>query len=279
MQIRLLNAENKVMATKEQKKLYTDRIKPYKTMTDDLKKQVSQLKTKSAKNRKLENFFRFRQAILSIKLANLYTQMSQLSLLIQEFKNETMLNDARKELGIVMSELLKVTGDNLDGSLTENKDQLEKIQIITAHQRVNLLLGIREALENVKEALGANSKWRWYFPDLHLKLALVAKNLMDFKEFDKIRRDPNHPDYEILHDHLRFIVTEGHNAAQQFRSKYELSTKELSDLQTIQRIFEMIKRIYTLLGNQGEVEKINTSLDAITQKIETIMADKEKKKK
>jgi hypothetical protein len=267
------------MATKEQKKLYTDRIKPYKTTTDEIKKQASLAKSKAQKNKKLEPFFRFRQVILSLQLANTLEQMSALSITIQDFKNESILNDARKELGNVMTELMKVVGDNLDGSLTENKDLLEKIEIITARQRLNLLIGIRDTLETVKEALGTTSKWRWYFPDLHLKLAIVAKNLLNFKEFDRIRRDPQHPDYEVMHDHLRFIVTAGHNAAQQFRTKYELSTKELSDLQTIQRIFEMIKRIYTLLGNQSEVQKINTSLEAITQKVEIIMAEKENKKK
>ncbi len=266
------------MATKDQKKLYNDRVKSYKATLEDLKKKSSSLKMAARKKAHLEGYYTVQSAILGIQISNTLIQMSALSLAIQDFKNDSLLNDARKELGNVISSLIKVVGDNIDDSLSEGREKLEKVSLLNPLHKWNLVVAIKEALDALQQAMGTNSKWRWYFPDLYFKLAIVSKNLVDFKELDKVRRDPSaefHMEYQEL---LRFVVQEAHDAAQQFRSKYELSTKEVSDLQIIQRIFEMLKKIYQFSGNREELTRIQTSLDAITEKVNILLAEKEKKK-
>lgn len=267
------------MATRDQKKLYNDRVKPYKSKLEELKKKSSSLKVAARKNSRMEPYFVVQEAVISVQMANILVQMSSISQAIVSFKNDSLLNDARKEIGSAINNLLKLVGEYVDGSLTDNEENLKRISRTTPLHRLNLLVGIKEALDSIQEGMGVNSKWRWYFPDLYYKLAITAKNMVDFKEFDRIRRDPQAEFNREYQELVRFVIQESHDAAQLYRSKYELSTNEVSDLQIIQRIFEMMKRIYQFTGNKTEMEKVKTSLDAITEKVNIKMAEKEKKKK
>lgn len=267
------------MATKEQKKAYVERVKPYKNKVEELKKEANTARTKSKKRDLMAPYYTVKFAQTGMKIANTQVMMSGISQVIQRFKNEGVLNDARKQLATILSDLTALVGEHLDGQLTENKEVLEKLSYMKPVHKVHLLMELKNAIEAVKEAMGPHSKWRWYFPDFHLKLITIARNLFDFKEFDRVRKNPGHELYDDYQTHLQFLMDESHETAQFYRSKYELSTNEVSDLQVIEKIFEMLRRIYSYTGNKTEAAKIKTSLDTLTAKIESIMADRENKGK
>lgn len=263
--------------TKEQKKVFQEKIKHYKTGLEELKKESSTIKGVSRGKANLEPYVQIRLAILGLQRASTMILMSRLSMEIQGLKNDQYLNDSRKEISNLLNDLLKVIGVDLDAGLTENEDNLAKISMLTPRQKHRLLQGFRKVTNEVKEALGANNKWRWSFPDIHYKIAQLAKSLFDFKEFGA-SKDPSEEFYRDREEMLHFMTEELQTAAQEYRSKYELSTKEVSDLQIIQRIFEALVKIYSLTGNSNEVPRVKTSLDAIKDKIEALMAEKNKKK-
>ena len=176
--------------SKEKKQLFNSKIQPYKGQLDDIKKESSMLKSVGRKSKKIEPYVSFRLATLGLQKIHTLLMMNELSQKIQELKNDTYLNDARKEGSAHLSELLKIVGDDTDGSLTENKEKLPKIAQVTPAQKLNLLTGLKEATDLVKEAMGDRSKWRWSFPDLHFKIAILARNMFDFVEFGKIK-DPS----------------------------------------------------------------------------------------
>ena len=265
--------------TKEQKKLFTEQVKSYKGFLDDIKKEISTLKAVSKKNARLAPYVEIRIALLGLQRASTLILMSRLSMNIVNVKNETYLNDARKEISANFSNLEKILGSSvLEGTLTENKEVLKQIARVTPAQRLQLLKGFRNTILDLKGVMGDNSKWRWYFPDLHLKTSVLAKNLFDFSEYEKKSRKPDAEDHRTWLDLFAFLTEELHATAQEYRSRYELSTNDVNDLQTIQRIMEFSKKVYMLSGNKNELNKVNTSLDAITQKIELVSAEKKKKK-
>ncbi|MBX7058269.1 MAG: hypothetical protein K1X75_09410 [Leptospirales bacterium] len=264
--------------SKDQKNLFNEKVRGYRNFSEDVKKEAATLKAVARKNPRLDSYVQVRTAILSLQRSNTLVLMSRLSQEIQSIKNDSYLNEARKEIGARLGELCKLVGEDLDSGLTENSEKLEGISELSYPQRVRLVRGFRQAIENVRQAMGETSKWRWYFPDLQLKLVTLARNLMDYKKYERTR-DPNDPDFEPLRDLMDFILEASQNAAQEYRSKYELSTKEVSDLAVIRKIFEMQKRIYTFTGQRDEVARVTTSLDSISEKIESIMAEKSGKKK
>ncbi len=264
--------------SKEQKHLYNEKVRPYKSTAEDLKKEISTVKGAGRRNAKLDPYFQVKSAVLGAQRANTLVQMSRLSQQIQNIKNDSYLNDARKEISSRLSDLLKIVGENLDGGLTDNVDELAKISQLTPLQKFHLLQGLKDAIENVRAAMGETSKWRWYYPDMYLKLVTLARNLMDFKQFERTK-DPNDDNYRPLQEYMRFMMEESQNAAQEYRSKYELSTNEVGDLQVIQRIFEMQKRVYTFTGQKEELKKASISLDSIKEKIEAQMSEKKGAKK
>ena len=77
---------------------------------------------------------------------------------------------------------------------------------------------------------------------------------------------------------LKFIIEQSQYAAQEFRSRYELSTNDVSDLHVIRRLLESMKQIFILTGNQTEIKKIKTAIDANEEKIESVSSKKDKKK-
>lgn len=225
-------------------------------------------------------YFQVKAGILGIQRANTLVQMSRLSQQIQNIKNDSLLNEARKELSSRMTDLLKIVGEDLDGTLTENLERLEGLSEMTPAQKLHLMTGFKKAVENVRHAMGETSKWRWFFPDMYLKLVTLSRNLLDFKRYERTK-DPNDENYRPLQEYMRFMMDESQNAAQEYRSKFELSTKEVADLQVIEKIFEMQKKVYGFTGQKDDLQRASIALDNNKEKIEAIMSEKKggKKKK
>ena len=265
--------------SKEQKKLFAEKVKVYKNCLDDIKKEMSTLKAVAKKNDKLEPYVLMRLSFLSFQMVNTLVMMNTLSVEIQNRKNDTYLNDARKEISNHLNDLSKLMGSDIDGSLTENKEKLVRIARMTPKQRLHLVEGFRAATEGVKDAMGKNSKWVWAFPDLHYKNAVLAKNIFDFTAYQKASRDPNEEYFRERNEMLQFIIDEAQFAAQEYRNKFELSTNEVSELQVIERLFELVKKIHTMTGNRNEIDKVSIQIDSTREKIEALMAEKKGKKK
>lgn len=267
-----------VAVSKEQKQLYNDTIKPYKSEAEDLKKEISTMKAVGHKKQKLEPYFLLKGALLGIQRANVLVLMSRLSQEIQSIKNDSFLNDARKELNNHLTDLARLVGEQLDGSLTENQDILPKIAESTPTQRLKLLMGFRDSINNVKDIMGQSSKWRWSFPDTHLRLLTVARNMLDFKDFERTK-DSNHENFRSYQEYMQFMMEESQVAAQEYRQKYELSTNEVGDLQKTEKIFSFQKQVYGFTGQRDELDRATNALENVKEMIESQMAEKQGKKR
>ena len=261
----------------EKKELYKEKIKPYQTKIADLKKEIGTGKVAAKKNKKLAPFLIVRSAVSSIAYSNTSVLVSQLSEKIQGASNSTYLNQARQELSNCITELNKIFGEQLNSPLTEQQEFLEKLQDLKPGYKLQFIKELASAIERVKKALGEKSKWRWSFPDIHYRFITFAKNWFDFKLLQSTK-DMSDESYQPLQDYLKMLMKEAQNTAQEFRSRHELGTQEVEDFYKIRNIFEMQKNIYIANGNREELERIQTSLDNVSEKIESLSAKNKEKK-
>ncbi len=260
----------------EKKELYKEKVKPFKEKVDELKKEIGKLKQEANKNERLRPFFTIKGSALSIAYANTLVLMSNLSETIQNIKSNQYLDQARKEISNSISDLNKVFGEQIDSGLTENQELLEQLQEIKPKHKLHFAQEIVSAIQRVKDALGETSKWRWSFPDMHYRFIIFAKNWFDFKLYERCK-DPREEDYRPLQEYIEMLSSEAQNAAQEFRSRYELSTQEIASLYKIRSLFEMQKQVYILMNNKNELNRVQTSLDNISDMIENLIAKKDKK--
>lgn len=95
----------------------------------------------------MEPYFNLSLAINSIKTINTCIVINELSTAILEINNNNYLETARKEIYNTISYIEKTVGNNVDGSLSENKELLAKIERFTPTQRLNLIKGLLQAIE------------------------------------------------------------------------------------------------------------------------------------
>ncbi|MCB1172453.1 MAG: hypothetical protein KDK39_02755 [Leptospiraceae bacterium] len=264
--------------TKEQKQLFNTKVRPYKSQSEDLKKEISMLKAAARKNNKLEAYFHIKSAVLGIQRANLQVTMSKLSYAIQSLKNDTYLSEARKELNQHINDLSRLAGETLDGGLTDNKDNLPKFAAVSVQQRLNLLRGFFDSIENVKNTMGTSSKWRWSFPDTFRRLLILGRNLLDFKDYERTK-DPNNENYRPYQEYMQTLMEISQVTAQEFRQKYELSTSDAGDLQQTEKVFSFQKQVYLFTGQKDELQRSTNALDNVKSMLETLQAEKSGKKK
>jgi len=264
--------------TKEQKNEFNENLADFKVYLDDLKKETSLYKSQQKKNKNLEPYYNIALAIDSVKLINTCILINEMSVSIMGLKNENYLGIARKEIYNIFSYMEKVVGSDFDGSLSENKDLLALIEEYNPVQRLNLIKAVQEIIFKMIDAFGTGSKWKWSWPEIHFKLAVLAKNLMDFRAMEA-ENDLENPYYHTRKEHFNMIVELANFAAQEYRTKFDLSTQDVGDLKKSVSLLEMNRKIFQITGETDDLEKTKTLIESLKEKIELIEAEKEKKKK
>ncbi|TGN10223.1 hypothetical protein [Leptospira ilyithenensis] len=264
--------------TKEKKADFNEKLVDFKNYLEELKKEANMYKLQSKKSKDMEPYFNIALATNSLKSINTCLMINELSTAILEINNNNYLETARKEIYNCISFIEKTVSNNIDGSLTENKDLLAKIERITPTQRLNLIKGLREAIKKTNIAFGPNSKWKWSWPDIHYRLAGCVKNLFDFIAYEK-EQDLDNPYYYTRREHFNLIVELSNSAAQDFRSKFEMSTQDSTDLKHSVVMLEMNRKIFQITGETEDLEKTKTLIESFQQKIADLESDDKKKKK
>ncbi|MCC5813515.1 MAG: hypothetical protein JJT78_02060, partial [Leptospira sp.] len=216
-------------------------------------------------------------ALNSVKFINTSLLLNELSLSILGI-NDKNLENARKEITNAISYIEQVVGKDIDGSLSENKELLEKIQRITPTQRLNLIKALQECTRKTINAFGTNSKWKWSWPDVHYRLAAMAKNIFDFREYEK-GKDLDNPDYYVQKEHFNLIISMANAAAQEYRSKFDLSTQNSSDLKYSIQMLELNRKIFQITGETDDLDKTKTLIESLKEKVEALEVEAEEKKK
>jgi hypothetical protein len=266
--------------SKEQKNEFDRNLTEFKNYIEELKKETNLIKAQMKKSKELEPYYQIALVLSSIRLMNTCVQINKLSSNIMNLKSELYLNIARKEVYSVLSSMEKVFGKDYENGLDENRDLLNQITEFNPKQRLNFLKAFRQVIYDIIEAYeaGAGSKWKWSFPDIHFQLAVLSKNMMDFRVLDS-DNDLDNPFYYVRREHYDLIIELSNKAAQEFRAKFEFSTKDVGDLRKSVATLEMIRQIYQLTGRVEDLARTKNIIESQNAKIISMEEDKTKKKK
>jgi hypothetical protein len=201
-----------------------------------------------------------------LNLASNYIIMSGVSEVILGIRNEGTLNDARKSIYKCVIYLEGVLGNAVDAPFSEYEDKLAWIAPLDAAGRYLLVRKLGLTIQLLKDAYGDRSKWRWSFVELEGRFAAVAKNILDLKKAGA-NTDPRSPEYEPTVYLVRLIKKLLTQAADRYRERYELSTRNPEDLRTGILFLSALRRMQSLLGNRQEVELTKKRMDVWEAKL------------
>lgn len=266
--------------SKEQKMEFDKSLTEFKNHIEELKKEVSLYKNDMKRRKNLEVYYHIAIVLNSLKLMNVCISINELSMFILNLKSEIYLNIARKEAYSVFSTMEKVVGSDYENGLDENRELLDKIPEFNPLQRLNFLKGLRKTILDIIEAYGSGSKWKPGWPELHFRIAVLAKNLFDFRAFEK-EADLDNPFYYVRREHFDLIIQLSSFAAQEYRSKFDLSIGggTVEDLKKCVSLLEMNRKIFQITGNIDDLDRTKTLIESLENKINSIEEDKNKSKK
>jgi hypothetical protein len=201
-----------------------------------------------------------------LNLASNYIIMSGVSDVVLGVRNEEALNDARKSLYKCVIYLEGALGNAVDVPFSDYEDKLERIASLDAAGRYLLVRKLGLALQLLKDAYGDNSKWKWSFVELEGRFAAVTKNILDLRKA-AANTDPDSPDYEPTVRLIRLARKLLSQAADRYRERYELSTRNIEDLKTGILFLSSLRRLQSLLGNRSEVEMTRKRMDVWEAKL------------
>jgi hypothetical protein len=264
--------------TKAEKVAYTNYVKEHQAEIEKSRARIKEITGKIKSMRAITGYLNIEAIIESLKIIKLYLKMNDISFDMLGQKNETYLNNARKEVYKILQLTEEIVGNDLDRSLKENEEYLKKIEKVNPSQILNLMLLILDLNSKLIKGFGESSKWKWSFVDIQGRIAIVIKNFVNFTATQK-NRDPRLEFFKERRDLLKLCKSNLSMAAQQFRSRYEISTQVPADIIKSIELLTVLRKINVLTGDSDEASKLKNTIDALKERLESDERKKDIKKK
>ena len=203
--------------------------------------------------------------------------MNDSSVEMLNVRNEKFLNEARKEYYKVLQVMEETVGTDVDRSLKENEEYLQKIDRFTPEDILNIVKELSGVLQLIIDKLGEGSKWRWSFVELHGRTSVIVKNIINFGDIQKYR-DPRTEYYHERQELMDICKRMLNEAAKNYRNKYELSTKAPEDILRSIEMLTTLRRINILFGESEEAEKLKNTINALRARLDADEKQSEKEK-
>jgi len=252
----------------EARNRYFEKIKEYKKVIEGINRREKNLLNVIQSD---ENGGGYKRLILADEVLNRVSYnllMNSLSVSLLGIKNETFLNDARKDCYKSIIYLEEVVTPYLDVPFSEYEEKVKTIEDFDDEKRYALVQKLGFTIQSVIEGFGENSKWKWSFVELEGRYATITKNLINLKTVVS-GMDPRVSGYEVRLAHLKLVKKLLQQAADRYRQKYELSTLRADDFQMAINYLSALRRLHILLGETEESEVIKRKIDVWKLKMET----------
>ncbi len=188
--------------------------------------------------------------------------MNDVSLNMLGIKNNKSLDIAKSNFSKILQLMKEIVGDDVDReSLKENEEYLANIGKLTPRHINDLANRINDMLFTLKNTMGEDSKWKWLFVELQAKVAVIIRNLVNFSDILKYR-DPREEFFRTRIEHMRLAKDSLEEAAKQYRTKYELSSKSREDLKKSIELLEALRKVHIVMGESNDADKLKTTIDA-----------------
>jgi hypothetical protein len=247
---------------------YLERVGSFHQAIGDLLKKEKETLPLIRGDNKNSAMLRVALADDMLNLASNYIIMSGVSNVVLGIRNEEALNDARKSLYKCVIYLEGTLSNYVDAPFSDYEEKLAGIARLSAADRYLLVRKLGLAIQLLEDAYGDNSKWKWSFVELEGRFAAAAKNILDLKKV-AANTDPRSSEYEPTVYLVRLVKKLLSQAADRYREKYELSTRNIEDLKMGIRFLSALRRMQMLVGSRQEVELTKKKMDVWETKLLT----------
>ena len=252
---------------------YNKHIAEEKKIISELDKAISELKKKIHKDKKLAPLLRIGVILHLLQRIEVRLKMNEAFEQMMGNKNQSFLDEARRDIYQIFSQGEGIVTLKIDESVDFNREMLDAIKPFNIKQRLNMYKHIKKVIRDLIHAYGENTKWKWSFPELWTKAAIIAKNIFDFREF-QANKDPRKEFYYDIQEFLQVIKTDLFFAAKEYAKKFRLSTQSTNDIMMGVRLLEDLRRISSLTGDQELFKKSKAGIESYKS---SLRAEEEKK--
>lgn len=264
--------------TDQQRKLQFQEEK--KAIEDKINKILDEASIFERKLQEEESLAPYRHiaiAFIYLDVVDYYCKLASHHKKLMKKTNETFLGDARKYYVKALQELEEVWTKWVEPDKDDINERLEAVKRFTPPRQRVLLNQLKNRLEQLKEAYGELPKWKWFFVEMEARCAVVVKNSINFK--DSYSNDPRQPFFEDRTSLIHMIQEMLNQAAEHYREKYMVSTKEIDDMRKGIELMEALRKVNLFLGNDQESETCKKKRDAWKSFLEKEIQNKDAKKK
>ena len=139
------------------KRRYNDKVAESKKKISELDKDISAYKKAFSQDKKLEPFFHLGIIVTYLEQINTYIDMNDTSEKMMDIKNNTFLDNARKLVYKIFSEIEQVVGMEVDEPLDFNREKLLKIQPFNPRLKLNFYKHMQSAVNRLVKSYGENT--------------------------------------------------------------------------------------------------------------------------
>jgi hypothetical protein len=261
--------------TKEDKQKFTEEISYLKKKVDAINQKIKYFETKKDENDKIN---KINVASNHIDLVTIYCAMTDLSLNLLGYKNESYLDTGRKALYKAIITLEGVVSSIIDMPLGDNHELLLSLEGFSDADRLRLVRKIGYTISLLEDRYGKKSKWKWSFVEIEGRYAVIVKNLFDFRTYQE-KNDPRMEGFDDRYDYLFLVKDFLIDASNRYREKYELTNHGTEDMKKAIEYLRALKRIHILFNESGELQNVAKRIELWSQKFEADLKAKEMKMK
>jgi hypothetical protein len=266
------------MSIDKQKKLKFDaEIQILKGKIDEVNQKIKYLESKQDEN---ENLNTLQIAALYVDLVSIYCAMTDLSLNLLGYKNESYLDLGRKSLYKALILMEGMLSNAIDIPLNENYELLSTLEDFSDGDRLKLIRRFGYTISLLADRYGENSKWKWSFVEIEGRYSVIAKNFFNFKRYQQMN-NPNIDGFDDRYDYMLLIKDLLLRSSGRYREKYELTSHSPEDMKKAIDFLKAVKRIYILFKENNDLQSVSKRIELWSQKLEADiqLQDKQAKKR
>ncbi|MDR2537624.1 MAG: hypothetical protein LBC46_04900, partial [Treponema sp.] len=204
-----------------ERELYLKRTASYKARIDTLLQEEKRLLEQEAS----DPCSCLALAETTLNISSYYIVFQKLSFAILNIPDDSVLTDARKYIIKGISYLETVTTNRVDVPFSDYEDKLATIEAADPTQRYHIAQKLGLTLDLFEQALGGNSRWKWFCVELIGKAAAIIKNLIDLKKI-AANTDFYSPWYESTTKHVLLAKQMLLKASDRYHLRYEVATNQ-----------------------------------------------------
>ena len=240
----------------EARKDFAEAVKPYQSKIAESLNFEKSVLNEISRDKKNAPYKKLELCEEMIYISSLYMAQNSLALKILSVRNNDILNEARKILYKSIIYLEELVTNIIDIPYSELEKNYDAILDFPVEKRYYLVRKMGLAIDLLENAFGDISKWTWSFVELKGRFVVCAKNLIDMRKTAKIYFNPGDADYEVVVLYIRLLIKQLEQSANNYQSKYELSTRRLDDMRSAIKFLLARHKLALALNDASGAEKI-----------------------